>query len=92
MSTPDFGELVGRIRGPLTSLGSTLPREEASEVDELLAHAELGEALRSLAWLIVEEDKPVVMADLYDLESLATQMGMTDELPVTFSRHGVGDG
>lgn len=34
MSTPDFGELVGRIRGPLTSLGSTLPREEASEVDE----------------------------------------------------------
>lgn len=34
----------------------------------------------------------MVMADLSELESLATQIGMTDELPVTFSRHGVGDG
>lgn len=92
MSTTDFDELLGRIRGLLVSLGSVLSSEESAEVDELLDHAELGEALRTLTWLIVEEEKQVPNADVSEIDSLAVRMEMSNELPETLSQRGVGDG
>jgi hypothetical protein len=92
MPTADFDELLGRIRGLLLSLGSVLSPEESAEVDELLDHAELGEALRTLAWLIVEEDKRVAMTAVREIESLAARMNNTEELPDTLRQHGIGDG
>jgi hypothetical protein len=86
--TVDFDEILGRIRGLLISLGSTLSPDESAEVDELLDHAELGEALRTLAWLIVEEGKKVTMTDVREIQSLARQMGIGDELPGTLIEHG----
>ncbi|MGL5829079.1 MAG: hypothetical protein ACRC0L_05860 [Angustibacter sp.] len=91
MPTPDFDELLGRIRGLLISLGATLSSEESSEVDELLDHAELGEALRSLAWLIVEEGKRVARSDVREIESLASRMDISGELPEALSQHGDPD-
>ncbi len=91
MATPDFDELAGRIRGLLISLGGTVAFEDSAEVDELLDHAELGEALRALAWLIVEDGKRVAMADVLEIEALAARMDMSQELPQTLRRHGVGD-
>jgi hypothetical protein len=91
MATADFDELMGRIRGLLIALSSTLSSEESSEVEELLDHAELGEALRTLAWLIVEEGKQVAMADLNEITTLAHRMGISDELPGTLAEHRDGD-
>lgn len=91
MATLDFDEILGRIRGVLITLGPALSPEESAEVDELLDHAELGEALRTLAWLIVEEEKRVAMANVVEIESLAARMEISEELPATLSHHGVAD-
>lgn len=91
MGTPDFEEILGRIRGLLISLGPILSCGEAGEVEELLDHAELGEGLRTLAWLIVEEEKVVAQADIGEIESLAARMGITDELPAELNQHGADD-
>ncbi|WP_203657274.1 hypothetical protein [Demequina activiva] len=92
MATPDFEEIRGRVRGLLIALGPILSSDEAGEVDELLEHAELGEGLRTLAWLIVEEEKVVAPADIREIESLAVRMGIVDELPPGLSQYGVDDG
>lgn len=92
MPTADFDELLGRIQGILVSIGSALSPEESAEVDELLDHAELGEALRTLALLIVEEGKQIAMSDVREIEDLAARMGMSEELPDTLRQHGARDG
>ena len=91
MATPDFDELIGRMRGLLIALGPALSPEESAEVEELLDHAELGEALRTLAWLIVEEDKRIPAADVLGIESLAARLEIIEELPATLRDHGGAD-
>jgi hypothetical protein len=91
MAAADFDELMGGVRGLVIALGDTLTSNESAEVDELLDHAELGEALRTLAWLIVEEHKHIAAADIDEIRALAQRMGISDELPQTLDEHGVDD-
>ncbi len=91
MAAADFDELMGRVRGLLIALGDALSSDESGEVDELLDHAELGEALRTLSWLIVEEHKQVASADINEIHALAERMGIAGELPETLDEHGVDD-
>lgn len=91
MAADDFDELMGRVRGVLIALGGALTSGEAAEVDELLDHAELGEALRTLAWLIVEEHKQIASADIDEIRALAERMGIANELPQILHEHGVDD-
>lgn len=91
MLSADFDELLGRIRGLVISLGEVLSAEEAAEVEEFLDHAELGEGLRTLAWLIVEEGKRVPRSGIVEIESLAARMGITSELPDSLKRHAADD-
>lgn len=88
MDARGFDELDGRIRGLIVALGPVLSPDEAAELSGLLDHAEFGEALHDLAWLIVEEKKRVPMAVVLAIEAIAEGMGTTAELPVTLSRHG----
>lgn len=81
MSTVDFEDLLGRIRGLLVTLGSVLTMSEAEEVEELLDHAELGEGLRTLAWLLVEEGKPTGESVIVEIQTLAARMGISQEMP-----------
>jgi hypothetical protein len=92
MATANFDELLGRIRGLLIAMGTDLSADESAEVEELLDQAELGEALRTLAWLIVEEGKRIPMADIREMETLAVRMGISDELPEVLTQHGICDG
>ncbi|HET7475118.1 MAG TPA: hypothetical protein VFJ97_03735 [Dermatophilaceae bacterium] len=88
MST-DFDEVNGRIRGLVIALSGVLSANEAGEVEEFLEHAELGEALRTLAWIVVEEKKLIALADLMEMQLLADRLGITGELPEGLSDHVV---
>lgn len=91
MPSADFDELLGRIRGLVISLGEALSLEESAEVEEFLDHAELGEGLRTLAWLIVEEEKRVPRADIAEIKSLAARMDIASELPDSLEQQGADD-
>jgi hypothetical protein len=82
--TEDFEELAGRVRGIVISLSGLLTDAECAEVEHFLDHGEHGEALHTLAWLIVEEGKRVA---LEAIRELAGQMDMEHELPVALSEH-----
>jgi hypothetical protein len=71
-------------------LSSVLSSSEVAEVEEFLEHAELGEALRTLAWIIVEENRQVSAVDLEEIQSLAQRMEMSDELPDDLADHAAG--
>lgn len=91
MATVDFDYFVGRIRGVVIALSLTLSADESAEVEELLDHAELGEALRTLGWLIVEEGKQVPRAQIDEIAALAHRMGIARELPPSLEEHGIDD-
>lgn len=84
----EIDELDARIRALLVSLHLKLAPEERAEVEELLDHAELGEALRTLAWVIVEEDAQVARATLLEIEALASRMAISNELPPALREQG----
>lgn len=91
-ATANFDVMSGRIRGLLISTGSVLSPREAAEIEEFLDHGEFGEALRTLAWLIVEEGKEIAVADIHEIEALADRMAISDELPGSIIQRRVGDG
>lgn len=91
-TTANFNELSGRIRGLLISIWSALSSRESAEIEEFLDHAELGEALRALAWLIVEEGKEIAVVDIHEIQALAARMAISDELPGSLIQHGVSEG
>ncbi|WP_404385024.1 MafI family immunity protein [Knoellia locipacati] len=78
---PDYDSLSGRLRGLLIALMDVLTPSELSEVDEFLDHAEFGEALRSLAWIISEEAKTISASHFAEIQQLALDMRMAAELP-----------
>lgn len=92
MDTDDFENVLGRIRGLLIGMGSQLAPSECAEVVDLLDHAELGEGLRTLAWLVVEEGKRLTFAEVAEFRNLAIRMDMVNELPSEFTTVGSLDG
>jgi hypothetical protein len=83
----EIDDLSGRLRGLVIALGDVLAKDEAREVDHLLEHAEFGEALRTLAWIIVEEDKRIARSHFDEIQTLADRMDMAHELPQQLARH-----
>jgi hypothetical protein len=63
------------------SFSPSLSVAEVAEVEELLDHAELGEGLRTLAWLLVEERKHITERQLLEITDLASMMRILHELP-----------
>lgn len=79
---------LNRVRSLLTSLEGTLNPSEISEVEHLMDHDEIGEALRTLAWIIVEEDKRVPFETIASIRELSR--GLVDEadMPPGLDEHG----
>lgn len=92
MNTRDFEEVLGRIRGLLIGMGSQLAPSESAEVVDLLDHAELGEGLRTLAWIVVDESKRLTFAEMAEFRDLAIRMDIVKELPSDFTCLGSLDG
>jgi hypothetical protein len=66
-----------RVRDLLSSVAAILTHDEQAEVSYLVDHGEPAEALRTLAWIIVEEDKRVPAAALAAIKDLTA--GLVDE-------------
>lgn len=82
-----YDELGGRLRGLVISLDNVLSSEEATDVEEFIEHAEFGEALRTLAWIIVEANKQIRISDLTEIEALASLMEIAEEMPDDLHGH-----
>ena len=67
-----------RIELLLTQLGGALAETECAEVTHFLRAGEYGLALDTLASILVEEQKPVAVGILTEIESLAESMGLLD--------------
>lgn len=68
----DLDDYLGRVRALLVSLANCLTPGEQEEVEHLIEHGEPAEAMRALAWIIVEERMMVPaesIAALFDLTS-----------------------
>jgi hypothetical protein len=76
-----YNKLSKDIRGILCALDSYLEASQIEEVEHFVNHGEYGEALRTLGWLLVEENKDVGIAILQEIERVADAMGMRGELP-----------
>lgn len=76
-------DFVGRVRGLVISLLGILSHDESDEVERLIDHGELGEALRSLAWIIVEEGKRVPSEAIDAIEELSEGLVVKEHMPST---------
>ncbi len=81
MDTDSYELVSGHLRGLLVSLDRSLSKAESAEVADLVDHDEFGEALLTLAWLLVEEEKKVGLQELDEIRSLAKLMKISQELP-----------
>ena len=83
----DFDDTLGRIRGLVIGLATVLSADESREVEELLEHVELGEPVRTLAWIVSEEGKQITNGDFLEIQALAQRMEIQDELPASLPDH-----
>lgn len=77
----------GEVRGLIISLGDHLSSEECAEAEHLLDHGEPGEALRALAWMIVEEEKRVPARQIDAIERLADGLVAPEDMPPDLRAH-----
>lgn len=80
-------DFVGRVRGLVISLLGILSHDESDEVERLIDHGELGEALRALAWIIVEEGKRVPSEAIDAIEELSEGLVVKEHMPSTLREH-----
>lgn len=76
-----YKQLSNDIRGILRALNPYLEGAQIDEVMRFVNHDEYGEALRTLGWILVEEDKSVPVEVLNEIKRLADEMGVRGELP-----------
>ena len=89
MTSPE--EFSGRLRGFVISVADYIAPDEANLVMHLIDHGEGGEAMLTLAWIIVESNWRVPSEHLADLRALAKATGVADELPEELDRNAVVD-
>jgi len=87
----EMEDFLGRVRGLLISLGGLFTPEESSEVEHLIDHGELGEALRAMAWIIVEEDKRVPAPAITAILELSTGLVEESHMPDGLRNHVLPD-
>jgi hypothetical protein len=69
------------------SLDAILTPSQRGEVVHLIEHDELGEALRTLAWIIVEEDKRIPFSAYESILELSVGLIAPDDLPKNLAAH-----
>jgi len=80
-------EYLQKVRSLVTSLNDTLDASEHAEVEHYIDHNEIGEALRLLAWIIVEHDKRISAAALAKLREYADGLVKPQDMPPGLDEH-----
>jgi hypothetical protein len=78
---------LAEVREVLKSAENILTVAEIQEVEQLICHGEPPEALRSLAWIIVEENKMVPARTIEGIRKLTTGLLDPDHLPPNLDSH-----
>ena len=79
----ELHDFLAEVRAFLNSLEFLSPSERA-EVDHLVDHDEIGEALRTLAWIIVEEGHAVPPDVHRAIRSLSAGLVVPEQMPPDF--------
>ena len=90
MARSDAAELeryLARVNEFLASLATTLSDDERSEVQHLIDHDEIGEALCTLAWIIVDGNKTLSAGSYATLMELSRGLVAPEDLPSSLSDH-----
>jgi hypothetical protein len=83
----EFDDFVGLVRGLVISLAAILTPEECAEVEHYIDHDEHGEALRSLAWIIVESNLRVPAEAVRAIRELSDGLVLPEHMPPTLDAH-----
>lgn len=70
-------DYLHRVRSLLSSVATVLTAEQQEEVSHLIDHGEPAEALRALAWIVVEENKRIPVRAIGAIRELTA--GLVDE-------------
>lgn len=80
MSNDNLRRFYASVRQFISSL-DFLTHSEKSEVEHLLDHKELGEGLRALAWIIVDEEKVISEETYRTLIELSSGLVLPEHMP-----------
>ena len=83
----DLEDYLSRVNQLLVFVSPLLTQAEEVEVKHLIDHDECGEALRALAWIIVEEDKRVPASAITAIRDLSYGLVAEEDLPADLDQH-----
>jgi hypothetical protein len=78
---------LSRVHALVSSLDGVLDGLQIREVEHLIDHNEIGEALRTLAWIIVEENKRIPPDALASLRELSEGLVEAQHMPPGLDSH-----
>ena len=83
----EFEQFVERVRALVHCLDNILTPDQCARIEHLISHDEHGEALRALAWIIVEERKFVPPQVVADIRSLSDGLVDDADMPPNLDEH-----
>lgn len=86
-SMTDLHIYLQRVHALVASVSAELTDAELAEVNHLIDHNECGEALRTLAWIVVEEKKHIPIAAVQSLRDLSRGLVAEEDLPSDLEQH-----
>jgi hypothetical protein len=84
-----FDDYVGRCRALVVSLSDVLDADECAEVEHLINHDECPEAMRALAWIIVEGNKRVPVRAIAAIRELSEGIVAEEDMPPGLDDHAL---
>jgi hypothetical protein len=75
---------LNRVLAVVETMLPVLTLQEAQEVRHLIEHDEPAEGLRTLAWIIFDERKPVSLATIEEIGSLTSGLIDPEHMPTRY--------
>jgi hypothetical protein len=82
-----MGDYLDRVQTLIWEVADSLSAEERLEIQHLVDHGEPAEGLRSLAWIIVDEDKRVPAGVIRAIRELTDGIVAAEHMPAELDAH-----
>ena len=83
----ELNHYLEQVRKLVDSVSSELTDSEQKEVSYLIDHDECGEALRTLAWIVVEENKKIPTSAVKAIKDLSEGLVAEEDFPPGFDNY-----